>query len=195
MSRTKKSRTPRAEKRDVIKETSKSVITPDAKRPKQKKGKQAGNRQKEAFAHNNQTQVNSAPKDPRIGNKTPIDLTPKSAPTKANQPRKEKPSPIAAIKAVEPVTSSPNSALEDELYAIEEDAQLQQILALQEDDTALNKEQINYFNQKMERHQTLRELLGWNDEDDEDEDEVESTNKSEDDLWDTLDNNDLSKFE
>lgn len=192
MSRTKKSRTPRAEKRDVIKETSKTVITPETKRPKQKKGKEAGNRQKEAFAHNNQTQVNSAPKDPRIGNKTPIDLTPKSAP-KANQPRKEKPSPIAAIKAVEPVISSPNSALEDELYAIEDDPQLQQILALQEDDTDLNEEQINYFNQKMERHQELRELLGWNDEDD--EDEIENTNKSEDDLWDTLDNNDLSKFE
>jgi len=193
MSRTKKSRTPSAAKRDVIKETSKTVLAPVTKRPKQKNGKEPGNRQKEAFAHNNKTQGNGAPKDPRIGSKTLIDLTPQSAP-KVNKPRKEKPSPIAAIKAVEHVAviSSPSTALEDELYAIEDDAQLQQILALQEDDTELNEEQINYFNQKMERHQELRELLGWNDEDDDDEDETD--NKSEDDLWDTLDNNDLSKF-
>lgn len=199
MSRTKKSRTPSVGKRETVKETSKTSkadIIPNVKKPKKKTGNQPGNRQQEGLASNYQNKDTSGPKDPRIGSKTLIDLTPKSAP-KANKPRKEKPSPIAAIRMiepiVEPVVTLPTSELEDELYAIEEDAQLQQILALQEDDIELNEEQINYFNQKMERHQELRELLGWSDDED-DEDEAESDNKSEDDLWNTLDNNDLSKF-
>ena len=47
----------------------------------------------------------------------------------------------------------------------------------------------------MERHQTLRELLGLSD-DEEEEDETKSKSKSdsEDDLWDKLDNNDLSDY-
>jgi len=193
MSRTKKSRKPGVGKREVIKDTAKTVVAPHAKKPKKKTGKQAGNRQQEAFATKKQTQKTNTPKDPRVGSKTPIDLTPVNTP-KVQQPRKEKPSPIAAIKVIEPVVSS-STLLEDELYAIEADTQLQEILALQEDDVTLNEVQIDYFNSKMERHQELRELLGWNDEDEDDEDDLINSTKSEDDLWDSLDNNDLSKFE
>lgn len=198
MSRVKKSRKPGVGKRETMSEADKKLIPPTVKKPKKKVGKPAGNRQKEAFEDKDKNQLNNAPKDPRLGSKTLIDLTPKSvpkAPAKTNKPRKEKVSPIAAIRMVEPAASS-TSDLEDELYAIEDDQQLQSILALQEDDKALNEEQIEYFNVKMERHQELRELLGWDDDESED-DEDNNANKaksSEDDLWDSLDKTDLSDY-
>jgi ribosome assembly protein YihI (activator of Der GTPase) len=194
MSRSKKSRKPGVGKRETVKEVSKKDIEPLPRKPKKKTGKQPGNRQQEAFAQKKQTQNNSASKDPRLGSKTPIDLTPKVVKTD-NKPKKQKQTPIAAIRVIEPVESIETdvSALEQELYAIEEDAQLQTILVLQEDDEPLTEEQIDYFNQKMERHQQLREQLGWDDEDEEiDSDEA---TKSEDDLWDKLDTNDLSDYE
>lgn len=197
MSRVKKSRKPGVGKRETMSEADKKLIPPTVKKPKKKVGKPAGNRQKEAFEDKNKNQLNNAPKDPRLGSKTLIDLTPKSAPkvtTNTNKPKKEKQSPIAAIRMVEPETTQ-TSALEDELYAIEDDQQLQSILALQEDDKPLNEEQINYFNDKMERHQELRELLGWDDDElDEDDESSNTNNNSEEDLWDSLDKTDLSKF-
>ena len=197
MSRIKKSRKPGVGKRETISEADRKLITPTARKPKKKVGKPAGNRQKEAFENNNKNQSSNAPKDPRLGSKTLVDLTPKSTPkvaTKTHQPKKEKVSPIAAIRMAEPVTSS-TSELEDELYAIEDDQQLQNILALQEDDKALSEDQVEYFNTKMERHQELRELLGWDDEQEDDEDNgSNNAQSSEDDLWDSLDKTDLSDY-
>ena len=192
MSRSKKSRKPGVAKREFSQEISKKDVTPLPKKPKKKTGNQPGNRQQEAFAQKNQTQKNDGPKDPRLGNKTPIDLTPQIVKTN-NKPKKQKQTPIAAIRMIEPVETGV-SLLEQELYAIEEDAQLQTILALQEEDAQLTEEQINYFNEKMERHQELREKLGWDDEDD-DEPETSEKNKSEDDLWNKLDHNDFSDYE
>lgn len=195
MSRSKKSRKPGVGKREVPKETSKKDVEPVPRKPKKKTGNQPGNRQQEAFAQKKQTQNSATNKDPRIGNKAPIDLTPQVAKTE-NKPKKQKQAPIAAIRMIEPVESVEIdvSILEQELYAIEEDAQLQTILILQEDDAELTAEQVNYFNEKMERHQQLREQLGWDDDED---DEIEDTDnkKSEDDLWNTLDSNDLSDYE
>lgn len=192
MSRTKKSRKPSVGKREVIKETAKTVVAPIARKPKKKSGNQPGNRQKEGLIQNKQQQGQGGPKDPRLGNKTPIDLTPIVKTASKPKKEKEKQTPIAAIRVVEPVETE-QSVLEKELYAIEEDAQLQTILVLQEDDTELTEEQINYFNEKMDRHQQLRELLGW--DDDEEETDESTTSNSEDDLWNKLDNNDLSDYE
>lgn len=197
MSRIKKSRKPGVGKRETISEADRKQITPTARKPKKKVGKPAGNRQKEAFENNNKNQSSNAPKDPRLGSKTLIDLTPKSTPkvaAKTHQPKKEKVSPIAAIRMAEPVISS-TSELEDELYAIEDDQPLQNILALQENDKALSEDQVEYFNTKMERHQELRELLGWDDEQEDDEDNgSNNAQSSEDDLWDSLDKTDLSDY-
>ncbi|WP_426369557.1 Der GTPase-activating protein YihI [Pseudocolwellia sp. HL-MZ7] len=196
MSRVKKSRKPGVGKREVLSEADKKLIVPTPKRAKKKVGKEPGNRQKEAFENKTQNQTNNAPKDPRLGSKVLIDLTPQAAPkvtTNTNKPKKEKQSPIAAIRMVEP-EKEPNSALEDELYAIEDDQQLQSILALQEEDKSLSEEQIDYFNEKMERHQELRELLGWDDEESEDDEDDSQSKSSEDDLWDSLDTTDLSKY-
>jgi len=200
MSRVKKSRKPGVGKRAVLSDADKKLIVPTAKKPKKKVGKEAGNRQKEAFSNKEQSTLNNANKDPRIGNKTPIDLTPQT-PIKENTKNnvttaQQKNSPIAAIKRIEPI-ELPTIDLENELYAIEDDAQLQIILALQDEDKPLNDEQIDYFNKKMDRHQALRELLGWNDEDEDNDDETDSQHEknSEDDLWDSLDKTDFSKYE
>jgi len=193
MSRSKKSRKAGIGSNGIVKDENKKEkeIAPHSKKPKNKSGKQAGNRQQEAFNSGKQ-QVQKTNTDPRIGSKKPIDLgvpaKETTQPFKAKD--KSKASPIAAIRVIEPEQS-----LEDELYAIEDDNQLQAIISKQDEDIELSEVEVNYFNEKMERHQELRELLGLSDEDDE---ELENTDKnksnSENDLWDKLDNNDLSDY-
>jgi ribosome assembly protein YihI (activator of Der GTPase) len=195
MSRSKKSRKQGTGSIGAVKDDKKKVLAPVDRKPKKKNGKEPGNRQKEAFDAGKNAQVQTERKDPRIGSKKPIDL---GGPVKASpQPFKAKSkakvdsSPIAAIRVVEADTS-----LEQELYAIEDDSRLQDILAQQEEEIALSNEDVDYFNEKMERHQQLRDLLGLDDEDDEEELPATSNAKdSEDDLWDKFDNSDLSKFE
>ena len=82
---------------------------------------------------------------------------------------------------------------EQELDAIEQDELLQSILAKQEDDIALTEQEVDYYNEKMERHQALSAELGL----DEDEDASDESNSSdsEDDLWDKLDRPNFSDFE
>lgn len=194
MSRTKKSRKQGAGSIGAVKDDKKKALVPVDRKPKKKSGKQAGNRQKEAFDAGNESQIQAEKKDPRIGSKKPIDL---GVPTKtAEQPFKAKKkakvdsSPIAAIRVVEADTS-----LEEELLAIEEDSRLQSILAKQEEDIALTNEDVDYFNEKMERHQQLRDLLGLDDEEEDESPETVEKSKSGDDLWDKFDNSDLSEFE
>ena len=197
MSRSKKSRKAGVGSNGIVKDENKKEreIAPHSKKPKNKSGKQAGNRQQEAFNTGNNSQDPKVNKDPRIGSKKLIDLgipTKKAAqPFKAKNKTKLETSPIAAIRVIEPEQS-----LEDELYAIEDDTQLQEILTKQDDNIELTEVEINYFNEKMERHQTLRELLGLSDDEEEEADEAKSKTKSdsEDDLWDKLDNNDLSDY-
>jgi len=76
-----------------------------------------------------------------------------------------------------------------ELENIENDEGLQAILAKQEEELALTEQEVNYFNELMERHQQLTEKLAENEEP-EDEPSRDGTS-SEDDLWDKLDNSSL----
>jgi ribosome assembly protein YihI (activator of Der GTPase) len=195
MSRSKKSRKPGTGSIGIVKDEKKKEkeVATHSRKPKNKSGKQPGNRQQEAFNSGDKPSAQTLNKDPRIGSKKLIDL---GAPTKkppqqfkAKSKVKADTSPIAAIRVIEPETP-----LEDELYAIEDDAQLQVILNKQDDDIELTEVEINYFNEKMARHQTLRELLGLSDEDDEDDDNKATKSNSEDDLWDKLDNSDLSDY-
>jgi ribosome assembly protein YihI (activator of Der GTPase) len=195
MSRSKKSRKQGTGSIGAVKDDKKKVVVPVDRKPKKKNGKESGNRQKEAFDAGKDAQALGERKDPRIGSKKPIDL---GGPVKASaQPFKAKikakidSSPIAAIRVVNVDTS-----LEQELYAIEDDTRLQNIIAQQEEEIEISNEDVDYFNEKMERHQQLRDLLGLDDEDDEDELPVTSKVKnSEDELWDKFDNSDLSEFE
>ncbi len=189
MSRTKKSRNPGVGSNGVVKDDKKKSLAPVPKRPKKKTGKQAGNRQQEANQTSVSTQQSAVDRDPRIGSKKPIVLS-KEIKAPAAKVKKAKPSPIAAIRIVEA-----DNSLENELAAIEEDSRLLALLAKQEDDIALEEAEVNYYNEKMERHQQISEILGLSD--DEEEDELKPTQKSnsEDDLWDKLDSSTLSDFE
>ena len=169
------------------------------------------------FSGPNQTVNNqkNANKDPRLGNKTPIvlgkiitraekDKAEKAKQAKAKQ-KSELSAPIASVRFVENTDVELAEAQEisvtaltpeQELDAIEQDETLQTILAKQEDDVALTEEEVNYYNDMMDRHQALSAELGLDEEDDEASESEESKDSgSEDDLWDKLDSSDLSDFE
>ncbi len=195
MSRTKKSRNPGVGSNGPVKVDKKLdrkllEQSPD-KKPKNKKGKKPGNRQQEAMVEPKKNQ-SSAAKDPRIGSKKPIDLgvAAKLAPVKKAKPKKQQ--PIAPIRTIEAPAAS--DSLEQELYAIEQDPRLLAILEKQDDDINLNEAEISLFNELMERHEEISVQLGLDQDEDEASESAPASNESEDDLWDKLDNNDLSKF-
>lgn len=190
MSRTKKSRKPGSGSIGIVKDDKKKLATPAPRKPKKKTGKQAGNRQKEATASKEINPTHVAKKDPRIGNKTPIDLG-KPVNTHTTQKPKKKAldtSPIAAIRKVDN-----GDSLAEQLTRIEQDPQLLAILEKQDNDMALTEAEVNHFNELMEQHQSISEKLGLSDED-EITTNAQKTD-SEDDLWDKFDSSDLSKFE
>ncbi|MGL1957583.1 MAG: Der GTPase-activating protein YihI [Colwellia sp.] len=194
MSRTKKSRkqgsAPTAKPK-----LSKQELEQVEKRVRKKTGKKAGNRQQEANRPVENSSDSGAKKDPRLGSKTPIVLGKPSSNNekpKIKNTNKETSStnkPIAAIRFI--TNESDNVTKEQELAAIEQDQALQDLIEKQEEDIALTEQEVDYYNKMMERHQTLRAELGL--EDDAESDEEQSSN-SEDDLWDKLDNQNLSDY-
>ena len=194
MSRTKKSRKPISEPTKKPK-LSKQELESVEKRIRKKKGKEAGNRQKEAKPLVVASENGQDNRDPRIGSKKPIDLgggvkiaNPKPAKAKASQLS----SPIAAIRTIEPEIQ-PEENFVAELESIEEDTKLQDILEKQETGADLSDQEVDYYNQKMARYDELRDILGL---DDEDEDEIsDDSEKSEDDLWNKLDKPNFSDFD
>ena len=196
MSRTKKSRTPGGAPTAKPK-LSKQELEKVEKRIRKKKGKQAGNRQIEAMQKSTSNAENQGNKDPRLGNKTPIELKPmaKKVEQKTNKAKQNKQaSPIAAIHFAENDNVDKDQSLQTELANIESDQELQSILAKIDEDTALTEEEVYYYNDKMDRHQAISTELGLDDDDDA-EDESSTRGQSEDDLWDKLDNQDFSKYE
>lgn len=190
MSRTKKSRKPGTGSIGILKDDKKKLVEPKPRRAKKTNGNEAGNRQKEATPKVTNDQNSAKNKDPRIGNKTPIDLGKKvAAPVKVKPVKKiQHNSPIAAIRVVEM-----GESLADQLSRIEQDVRLLEILEKQDADAELTPEDITYFNTLMEQHEKISQELGLDDED-----EIVAPAKksdSEDDLWDKFDNSDLSKFE
>lgn len=195
MSRTKKSRKPASEPRAKPK-LSKEALANVEKRVRKKTGKNPGNRQQEA-QQKPLASSSSASKDPRLGSKKPIALggsqqtqkTTKSSATKSSKAAGQE--AVAAIRYAEP-----EADLAQQLADIEADEALQIILDKQEDDLALTEQEIAYFNELMERHQALSQALGITDETTT-ERQSKASKRSEDDLWDKLDNtpNDFSTFE
>jgi uncharacterized protein len=190
MSRKKKSRKPGVAPTTANKDDRKKTIEVSDKRIKKKHGKTPGNRQQEAQIKQNQNPASSAKKDPRVGNKTPIILTKAPIEEKKTTQIKAKQAPIAAIRVVDN-----QQAYEDEMYAIEADERVQEILQKQDEDVALSEEEIDYFNLKMDRHSTLREKLGLDDDDELESSDQHESEVDEDALWDKLDNNKFSDFE
>jgi ribosome assembly protein YihI (activator of Der GTPase) len=202
MARTKKSRKPGGAPTAKPK-LSKVELASVEKRLRKKNGNKPGNRQQEAILTKNPDQQSDKHKDPRIGNKTPIDLGGSAVKDKKKPVKvvKVKQDPIAAIRVVN-AEQEQNAAEEtvdiaQELENIEADERLQVILAKQEQELSLTEEEVDYFNELMDRHQQLSEQL---DEDEEPEDEATNVDaSSEEDLWDKLDNaslpSDADKFE
>ena len=200
MARTKKSRKPGGAPTAKPK-LSKVELASVEKRLRKKNGNKPGNRQQEAMLTKNLDQQSDKHKDPRIGNKTPIDLGGTAVQDKKKPAKvvKTKQDPIAAIRVVN--TEQEQNAAEEivdisqELENIEADERLETILAKQEQELSLTEEEVDYFNELMDRHQQLSEQL-----DEEPEDEKTNVNaSSEEDLWDKLDNASLpvdsDKFE
>ncbi len=201
MARTKKSRKPGGAPTAKPK-LSKVELANVEKRLRKKNGKKPGNRQQEAMLIKNPDQQSDKHKDPRIGNKTPIDLggAVVQAKTKPAKPTKSKQNPIAAIRVMNEEadqSSVQELNLAQELENIESDEHLQAILAKQEEELALTEQEVDYFNEMMERHQLLSEKLAENEEPEDESNTVGVS--SEDDLWDKLDNSslpgDFDKFE
>jgi len=195
MARTKKSRKP-ASAPTAKPKLSKKELENVEKRIRKSKGKQAGNRQQEAKPQKSQQQ-DKQKRDPRLGSKKPIVLIKETVKTtKVQPPQKSKVASIAAVTVIETdVTAEIDMiALEKEIEVIEQDQQLQNILTKQEQDIELSEQEVNYYNEQMTRHQEICELLGYSDEDDFDDDSPVEKPISEDDLWNKLDNSDLSDY-
>jgi hypothetical protein len=198
MSRIKKSRKPASAPKAKPKLSKKELASID-KRVRKSKGKPAGNKQKEAQRKKSSSSVNTQPKDPRVGSKKPIVLL--KTKSLANTPSQNKVSNIAAVKLVDTDIESeiPSSAasaqdhnseaLIAEIEAIEQDEQLLTIVAKQDADEALTAQEIDYYNQQMERHQEISEQLGWHDESEEENAEEDLSDISDEGLLDKLDNN------
>ena len=201
MSRTKKSRKP-ASAPTAKPKLSKAELANVEQRVRKKKGKKPGNRQQEAQPISDKNQNTKVNKDPRIGSKKPIALggtvkLPQAKPvtSKASNSDNTKASPIAAIRRVDKSNDNVALTLAQQLAAIEDDEQLQAILVKQEEALALTEQEVDYYNNKMERHQVLSAELGLDDDDDTSDSDEFIGSDSEDELWDKLDRSDLSDFE
>ncbi len=203
MSRNKKSRKPPTAPKAKAKLSKEALASVD-KRVRKKTGKTPGNRQQEALQGKDTAATAQKNKDPRIGNKTPIALGGLEAKaekkvSKQKQSKVTGQDAIAAIRYVEPTIDSTIEAeqnLAQELAAIEADEKLQAILAKQDEEIALTEQEVDYFNDMMERHQLLTEKLAVDEEEGDDSD-TPASKSSEDDLWNKLDNasDDFSQFE
>lgn len=192
MSRTKKSRKPGSAPTAKPK-LSKIELASIEKRQRKKTGKKPGNRQQEAKLIKKSDKATSENKDPRIGSKKPIQLGGSIEPVKNKSIKVEKTiqSPIAAIRVVD----AEENNLAQELVNIETDERLQSILEKEEEGIILTEQEVDYFNEMMERHQQLTEELAENEEP---EEPNSNTTDSAEDLWDKLDNSsiqdDFDKF-
>ena len=194
MSRTKKSRKPGSAPTAKPK-LSKQELAKVEKRVRKTTGKQAGNRQKEAAAEQQKTGQVNAKKDPRLGNKTPIALGKLADKAEKSKQANPKPAePLAQVRFAETKSVVPEQTAEQELAAIEHDEKLLAILVKQEDDIELSEQEVDYYNDMMDRHEELSAELGI-DYSDEEDDEEASEDVSEEDLWRKLDGHDLSDFE
>lgn len=194
MSRTKKSRKPATAPKAKAKLSKEALASVD-KRVRKKTGKTPGNRQQEAMPNKGTAATSQQKKDPRIGSKTPIALG--GVDTKASQKTSKQQQnkavgqdAIAAIRTVNNDSAEVELSLAQQLVNIEADERLQSILSKQEDELALTEQEVDYYNDMMERHQQISAQLG------EEEEEPSKVAASEDDLWNKLDNanDDFSQF-
>lgn len=188
MTRQKKSRKPPQEavKTRLSKKEKQQIAELRDKKPKKQTGKKPGNRQQEAVAKSRNKNSGQENKDPRLGSKKPIDLGVPAVKAQLKPKNTTKStSGVAAIRVVDETLSIPAQIAE-----IEQDEALLAIIAKQEEDIALTEQEVDYYNQMMERHEALSEQLPT-------DDTPSTTDKEldEDDLWDKLDKTDFSEYQ
>lgn len=130
----------------------------DRKRQKKHRGHVAGSRAS-GKGQAQGSQGNNTDKDPRIGSKTPIQLTEVSTPVVR-----------VKVKAEKPVALTP----EAELMLLENDERLDALLERLEEGEALSKSDQDWVNSTLDRIDTLMEQLGiaYEDEDEEKTDDL-----------------------
>jgi ribosome assembly protein YihI (activator of Der GTPase) len=123
---------------------------------KKDNGRPAGSRN--SAPTTNKKVINAPKKDPRIGSTKKIDLT-------ANKQ-----------KVIQPKVKRYSTPAQ-ELAALEIDERLAILIDKYDDDQRLTKEEMQYMEDKMARHQVLCDLLGIKDDDDESEDDYKPAQK------------------
>lgn len=189
MTRQKKTRKPPQEavKTRLSKKEKQLIAELRDKKPKKQTGNKPGNRQQEALAKSRQKNSGSENKDPRLGSKKPIDLGVPAVKAQL-KPNKQanKSAGIAAIRVLDETAS-----VAEQISDIEQDEALLAIIAKQEDGIALTEQEVDYYNQMMERHQHLSEQLPSAGE----TQQVDAEELDEDSLWDKLDKTDFSEYQ
>ncbi len=194
MSRSKKSRKPGGAPTAKPKLSKKELANVE-KRVRKPTGKVAGNRQKEASQGHVEVNQSAKQKDPRLGNKTPIALGKVQSKSPVNKHAKTNnmlAKNVANVRIIDNDDKQLNA--EQEIELIEQDQVLQAIIAKQENDLMLTEQEIEYYNQKMDRHQVLSAKLGMYEEPIDDSD-VNTSQVSEDELWQKLDSTSFTDFE
>lgn len=139
------------------------------KRAAKHKGLKAGSRHGEA-SQDGQAKRGAQGKDPRVGSRKPVSLSPAVAPAKPKPQAK----PAAQAK--------PNpAALEKELLAIENDERLSRLLDRLDEGQPITSEEQDWVDAQLARHQVLMAELGLDDEDD--DDEAETSSEHSEALW------------
>jgi ribosome assembly protein YihI (activator of Der GTPase) len=144
--------------RNLSAEDARKTRQPKEQSKKKGAGLKSGSRN--SMPADSQNKANTAAKkDPRLGSKKPIELTPAAQPTPAQQTEQIL-QPKASLGKVKPVTLT----AEQELAIIENDSYLQQLLERVEKDEILTGKDAKYFNTKTARLEQLLEELGLGDD-------------------------------
>ena len=182
MSRNKKSRTagnsePRFD--GSRKETStQAQVARDKKRKDKLKGNKAGNRNTVETKQGAEQSQRQAKNDKRIGSKKPVALTVNEKQQQTAKPKvamqpKAKVIKTAAVEPKAPVKEATPTVQklspEKEIEAIENNQRLNDLLEQMETDIPLTKEDQNWADQQMQRHQELMKELGWVDDEGEED--------------------------
>lgn len=176
MTRQKKARKPSAVKDTPIKAEKDKTISAKDKRIRKKVGNQPGSRQQVANQQENGSQAQN--KDPRLGSKKPIALTPLKTANKPVKKQSAKPMPSLVKVPLQP-------SLQEQLNNIEQDPLLLEIIEKQEQDMPLTEAEVNHYNNLMEEHESITEKLGL---DSVEEPSESSEPLSEDALWEKFNN-------
>lgn len=149
------------------------------------KGKGSGSRQQEHVAAAKKASGTAAKADPRLGSKKPIALVAAASAAASAAPVVAKPKPEKVAKPKVEALSP-----EQELERLENDTRLTTLIDRVDEGETLQAADQQWLDTQLARHRELLAELGLLEEDDDDLD----GERSDDDLWDSLDASSLDDF-